>query len=152
MTFLGEDGLNINVGSSERRQKEHIWEDSMLPEKRPCLSVLKQTWLELTVRPKKKNIYVPSFNGILEIFAASLALGIFKSIMAAREYFKTGLNYVLRGWKQWFNIQSTTHSEVNEHLEQLNVFRFPPLFNEFTYAEAFCVHYAEWVSEWGGSD
>lgn len=46
---------------------------------------------------QKKNIYVPSFNGILEIFAASLALGIFKSIMAAGEYFKTGLNYVLRG-------------------------------------------------------
>lgn len=33
----------------------------------------------------------------LEIFVASLALGIFKSIMAAREYFKTGLNDVLRG-------------------------------------------------------
>lgn len=47
---------------------------------------------------------MPSFNGILETFAASLALGIFKSIMAAREYFKTGLNYVLRGRKQWFNI------------------------------------------------
>lgn len=27
---------------------------------------------------------------------------------------------------------------MNEHLEQPNVFRFPPLFKEFTYAEAFC--------------
>lgn len=44
-----------------------------------------------------KKIYVPSFNGVLEIFVASLALGILKSIMAAREYFKTGLNDVLRG-------------------------------------------------------
>lgn len=70
--------------------------------------------------------------------------------MAAGEYFKTGLNYVLRGWKQWFNIQSTTHSEVNEHLEQLNVFRFPPLFQESAYAEAFCVP-SDRVSEWGGS-
>lgn len=54
-----------------------------------------KTLPELSVR-QKIYIYVAAFNGILEIFAASLALGIFKSIMAAREYFKTGLNYVLR--------------------------------------------------------
>lgn len=29
----------------------------------------------------------------------------------------------LRGWKQWFSIQSATHSKVNEHLEELNVFQ-----------------------------
>lgn len=45
----------------------------------------------------------------------------------------------LGGWKQWFNIQSTTHSKVNEHLEELNVFRFPPLVKKSTYAEAFGV-------------
>lgn len=37
--------------------------------------------------------------------------------MAAGEYFKTCLNDVLRGWKQWFNIQSATHREVNKQLE-----------------------------------
>lgn len=38
-----------------------------------------------------------SFGGVSENLTASPALGIFKSIMAAGEYFKAGLNYVLSG-------------------------------------------------------
>lgn len=40
--------------------------------------------------------YVELLNGILEGVVVSFAKGIFKSIMAVGEYFKTGLNYVLR--------------------------------------------------------
>lgn len=61
------------------------------------LNALKMTELEICVITL---LYVPSFNGVLEIFVAPPALGIFKSVMAAGEYFKRCLNYVLRGGKQ----------------------------------------------------